>query len=104
MSIDGYNSFNAVILQRARYFEAETGPDMSQRMTIPWQSLSKDALRGVLEDFVTREGTEYGAQEVNLERKVAQVEQQLVKKEVVIVFDAKSDTCSIISASDLPAR
>jgi hypothetical protein len=39
--------------------------------------LSPEALRGVIEAFVTREGTDYGAQEVPLDTKVCQVRQQL---------------------------
>jgi len=37
--------------------------------------LSPEALRGVIEAFVTREGTDYGAQEVPLDTKVFQVRQ-----------------------------
>ena len=32
-------------------------------MIIPHRLLSPDALRGVIETFVTREGTDYGAQD-----------------------------------------
>ena len=74
---------------------------MSQQMTVPWQSLSDSALRGVIEDFVTREGTEYGAREVALDEKVDEVRRQLYKNEVVIVFDAESDSCSIIPSTGL---
>ena len=35
-------------------------------MVIPWTSLSEDALRGVIEEFITREGTEYGLVEQEL--------------------------------------
>ena len=38
-------------------------------MIIPHRLLSPDALRGVIEAFVTREGTDYGAQEVPLATK-----------------------------------
>lgn len=65
------------------------------RVVVPWRSLSPDALAGVIEDFVTREGTEYGEREVPLATKVAEVEQQLAAKEVVIVFDSESGTTSI---------
>ena len=43
-------------------------------MIIPHRTLSPDALRGVIEAFVTREGTDYGAQEVPLDTKVLQVQ------------------------------
>ena len=46
-------------------------------MIIPHRLLSPDALRGVIEAFVTREGTHYGAQDVPLATKVCQVHQQL---------------------------
>jgi uncharacterized protein YheU (UPF0270 family) len=35
-------------------------------MIIPHRSLSPDALRGVIEAFVTREGADYGVQDVPL--------------------------------------
>lgn len=69
------------------------GVEVSQ--VIPWQSLSDEALRGIIEDFVTREGTEYGFTEVSLDSKVAQVLKQLQKVEAIIVFDSESNSCSI---------
>jgi uncharacterized protein YheU (UPF0270 family) len=70
-------------------------------LTIPWQSLSDDALAGIIEEFVTREGTEYGAAEVSLERKYRQVRDQLAAGEAIITFDDEVQTCSIVSRSDL---
>src|SRR5215813_5827733 len=46
-------------------------------MIIPHEMLSVEALQGVIEAFVTREGTEYGTQDVSLATKVLQVQQQL---------------------------
>jgi len=66
-----------------------------------WQDLSEAALTGVIEDFVTREGTEYGQHETPLETKVATVKRQLEKGLVVIVFDPESETCSIQTADAL---
>ena len=40
---------------------------------VPWDRLEADVLRGLVEEFVSREGTEYGATEVLLERKVKAV-------------------------------
>ena len=64
-------------------------------MIIPHQMLSPDALRGVIETFVTREGTDYGAQEVPLETKVLQVQQQLEAGTAVIVYDEDTESCTI---------
>ncbi len=44
------------------------------------------------EEFVTRDGTDYGEVEVSLDAKVAQVHSQLKSDEAVIVFDQKTET------------
>ena len=65
-------------------------------VVIPWDVLSEEALRGVIENFVTLEGTEYGFEEVDLETKVADVRRQLERGEVVVVFDPKSETAGLV--------
>lgn len=40
---------------------------------IPYDQLSPEALHGVIEEFVTRDGTDYGEVEIPLETKIAQV-------------------------------
>ena len=42
---------------------------MSEPISIPLDTLSDDALQGVIEAFVLREGTDYGHTEVDLEEK-----------------------------------
>ncbi len=65
---------------------------------VPYTELSADALRGVLEAFVLREGTEYGEREFSLEEKVAHVLGQLRRGEARIVFDPESETIDIQTA------
>jgi hypothetical protein len=67
-----------------------------QPIVIPHRELSADALRGVLESFVLREGTDYGEREVSLDRKVAQVLRQLERGEAQIVFDAALQSVDIV--------
>lgn len=64
-------------------------------MEIPYTELAPDILDAVIEEFVTREGTEYGAQEVSLASKIDQVKAQLRQGDVVITFDPESETCSL---------
>src|SRR5919197_6281831 len=71
-------------------------------MIIPHQMLSPEALRGVIEAFVTREGTDYGAQEVPLDTKVLQVQQQLDTGTAVLVYDEATDSCTIQPTHQLP--
>jgi len=70
-------------------------------MIIPFRQLSDDALRGLVEEFVTRDGTDYGEHEMPMSRRVAQVLKQLERGEVVILFDPDSGSCNIVSKADL---
>ena len=71
-------------------------------MIIPHRMLSPEALSGVIEAFVTREGTDYGAQEVPLATKVLQVQQQLNTGTAVLVYDEATDSCTIQPTHQLP--
>lgn len=67
-------------------------------MRIPYTALSSSALRGIIEDYVLREGTEYGHEDTSLDKKIEQVLKQLEDGRAVITYDEKSDTCSIVRA------
>lgn len=64
------------------------------------EDLSPEALRGLLEEFVSREGTDYGHVDRSLESKVADVRRQLESGEARIVFDLESESASIVSARE----
>jgi uncharacterized protein YheU (UPF0270 family) len=64
-------------------------------MIIPHQRLSPEALGGVIEAFVTREGTDDGPKDVSLATKVWQVHQQLDAGTAVIVYDEDTESCTI---------
>lgn len=66
------------------------------QLNIPWQELSENALDGIIEEFVTREGTEYGAAEVSLADKCRQVRRQLERGEALITYDDVTQSCSIV--------
>ncbi len=70
-------------------------------VAIPHSELTADALRSVIESFVMREGTEYGATDFSLEQKVAHVMRQLERNEARIMFDPNSETIDIVV---VPAR
>jgi len=67
---------------------------------IPCDQLSPDTLRAVIEEFVTRDGTDYGKIEVPLEQKVNQVYKELKSGKAVILFDTKEQTCNIFAKDD----
>lgn len=65
-------------------------------VSVPHQELSAEALRGVVESFVLREGTDYGEREFSLEQKVAHVLHQLERGEAQILFDPNTETVDIV--------
>jgi uncharacterized protein YheU (UPF0270 family) len=70
--------------------------DQQPAVEIPHDQLSPEALRGVIESFVLREGTEYGARDVPLDTKVAQVLRQIERGEARIVFDPNTETVDVV--------
>jgi uncharacterized protein len=68
---------------------------------ISYDQLSSGALNCVIEEFVTRDGTDYGEKEISLETKIFQVLDQLKSGKAVIVFDQESETCNIVSTIKL---
>lgn len=69
---------------------------------IPLDALSPAALRGVVEEFVNREGTDYGWRERTLDEKVRDVMRQLERGEAVILFDPESRSTTIAPARRVP--
>jgi uncharacterized protein YheU (UPF0270 family) len=65
-------------------------------MVIPPQSLSPDALLAVLEEFISREGTDYGDQEWTLAEKVQQLKPQVLRGHVLIIFDPVAELVTLI--------
>lgn len=74
---------------------------LTNGLIIPYQELSPEALQGVIQEFVTRDGTDYGESEVTLDTKINQILNQLHAGKVVIVFDQKTETCNIVSKDAL---
>ncbi len=72
-------------------------------MIIPHQQLSPEALRGLIEEYITRDGTDYGIQEIALLQKVQQVEHQIIRGDVVVVFDIATESVSLLSRRDAQA-
>lgn len=70
-------------------------------MLIPHDLLEADTLTRLIEDFVTREGTDNG-DETPLDTRVTRVRRALDKGEAVIVFDPDSQQCQLALKRDVP--
>jgi len=62
---------------------------------IPYTALSAAALRGLVEEFVTRDGTDYGLRERTLDERVDDVMRQIERGDVKILFDPDSGTANL---------
>jgi uncharacterized protein YheU (UPF0270 family) len=75
-----------------------TPSDESERervVEVAAEDLSPEALRGLAEEFVTRESTDYGVSEKSFEEKVDEVMRQLRDGSAIIVFDPENATIQL---------
>lgn len=63
---------------------------------VPADRLAPETLRRLAEEFVTREGTDYGAVERTLEAKVASVLRQIGRGDVLIVCDVETGATNLV--------
>lgn len=77
---------------------------MVDLVEVPWDAIAADTLEALVEEYVTRDGTDYGDSEVPLARKVAQVRDQLRRGEVVIVFEEATESINLLTRRDLRER
>ena len=75
----------------------ETSDEAPDPVEVPHTDIAPDVLRRVIESFVLREGTEYGATDHSLEQKVAQVMRQLERGTARIMFEPESATVTIVT-------
>lgn len=67
---------------------------------IPYKEIPAASLRRMLEEFVTREGTNYGEKEFLLDELVEQLKQQLSSHRAIIQYDEISETFNIVSTEN----
>ena len=63
---------------------------------IPPSALSDDLLRAIIEEFVSRDGTDYGLIELSLEEKVQNVLGQINRRDVIIQFDQRTESVNLV--------
>ena len=76
--------------------ESDAAPDAQACVEVPLDSLGDATLRAVIESFVNREGTDYGARERSFEDKIADVRRQLERGTARIVFDPETESVNIV--------
>lgn len=70
--------------------------NIEKPIEIDLAALSPEALTGIIENYILREGTDYGAHEVGYDTKVAQIRRLLDKKDIKIIYDQSSQSVSLM--------
>lgn len=81
--------------------EASEGfsPLQEEGVEVPYEQLETETLQNLIEEFVSRDGNDWGEAGGALEHKVTQVMQQLRNRKAKVVFDLKSQTANIVPGS-----
>ena len=74
---------------------------MNQGMVIPYQKLSPEALNGLIEEFVTRPGSDTGYTKNTLKQNVDMVKRQLERGDILVVYDEETQTANIIAKGEI---
>jgi uncharacterized protein YheU (UPF0270 family) len=67
---------------------------------IPVNKLSPEALQGVINEFISRDGTDYGEMEISPETSFRQVKNKLETGSAILIFDDEIETTNIFLAND----
>ena len=81
-------------------YQTENEKPATPPIEVPAERLSADAVDSLIESFILREGTDYGAHEIAHATKQRQVRQQLENGDVKIVFDPDSESVTLMTKRD----
>lgn len=71
---------------------------MSSYVHVPPGRLSAEVYQALLEEFASRDGTDYGDVELTLEQKTGNLRRQLENGEVLILFETESEQWDLMAA------
>ena len=70
---------------------------MAQFVAVPPERLQGETLQALLEEFASRDGTDYGERELTLAEKIGRLQGQLVAGELQILYDIDSEQWDLAS-------
>lgn len=65
-------------------------------MIIPIDRLDTETLDSIIQEYILREGTDYGFEECSMDDKKQQIKAQLTRKEIVLVYSELHETVNIL--------
>ena len=71
---------------------------MTQFVEVPPQRLQPEVLQALLEEYASRDGTDYGEQELPLSRKVSNLRQQIQQGDLLILYEIEGEHWDLVPA------
>ena len=69
-------------------------------MLIPYQQLDAMTLNNLIDQFILREGTDYGEVEYSLEQKAQQIKQQIEKDNIFIMYSEMNESVTLVTKEE----
>ncbi len=69
---------------------------MAQFVEVPWERLATATLDALLQEYASRDGTDYGLLEHSLQDKVARLHAQLQDRSLALLYDAVSEQWDLL--------
>ena len=71
---------------------------MSSYIEVPANRLGPELLQGLLEEYASRDGTDYGEVELTLEQKTGNLRRQMQRGDLLILFETESEQWDLVNA------
>lgn len=75
---------------------------MAEFVQVPIEKVPEESLLALLEEFATRDGTDYGAAETLVSTRVEQLRGQLRSGKAQLLFDVSSESWDIVASDEVP--
>ena len=72
------------------------GDSQEEGVEIPYEQINPETLEHMIQEFVTRDGADWGDAGCTLEDKVGQVFGQLRARKIKVVFDLRAQAANIV--------
>jgi uncharacterized protein YheU (UPF0270 family) len=69
---------------------------MAQFIEVPTSALAEPTLLALLEEFASRDGTDYGLNELSLDEKVGRLREQLNASRIILMYDSDSEQWDLV--------
>ena len=69
-------------------------------MRIPYQQLDETTLNNLIEQYILREGTDYGEVEFSLQQKTQQVLEQIKNEDIYIMYSELNESVTLVSKQE----